>query len=278
MDHRAIGASPRLSMPNAQTIHVKYCTSTSTACESKHEDHRAIGASHRLSTPNAVQLQVQRKSISTAIAWSVHHPGCPRQMRYNYKYSVRVQLQRSRDRCVTPTVHAKCSGYPCQILYECNYGVRVQTRGPSRDRCTPTAVYTKRGTVTSTACELTHASTIGTSPWLSIPQTCTCTSTTCELKHAPAVHAKTLCKWYKKSTYVQAQALMYTTHAAQAAHAMYCTTHAYTYSRRVVQRSGCTGRLPYIYTYTYKIHCSGCPSRTLYHTYTRGKCSAQAPV
>ena len=65
VDHRAIGSSPRLSMANAQTIHAKYCTSTSTACESKHEDHRAIGASPRLSTPNVVQVQVQRASSRT---------------------------------------------------------------------------------------------------------------------------------------------------------------------------------------------------------------------
>ena len=94
---------------------------------------------------------------------------------------------------------------------------------------------------------------------------------------ARAVHAKTLRKWYKHSTYVQAQALMCTTHAAQANHAIYCTTHAYTYSRRVIQRSGCTCRLPYTHTHTYKIHCSNCPSRTPYRTYTQKKCSPQAP-
>ena len=54
-------------------------------------------------------------------------------------------------------------------------------------------------------------------------------------------------------------------------HAIYCTTHAYTYSRRVVQRSGCTCRPPYTHTHThtYKIHCSHCPSRIPYRTYTR---------
>ena len=54
-------------------------------------------------------------------------------------------------------------------------------------------------------------------------------------------------------------------------HTMYCTTHAYTYSRRVVQRSGCTCRPPYTHTHThtYTIHRSHCPSRTPYRTYTR---------
>ena len=67
-----------------------------------------------------------------------------------------------------------------------------------------------------------------------------------------AVHAKTLCKWYKHSTYVQAQSLMYTSHAAQAAHAIYCTAHAYAYSRRMIQRSGYT-----------------CQPRTYTHPHTR---------
>ena len=54
-------------------------------------------------------------------------------------------------------------------------------------------------------------------------------------------------------------------------HVIYCTTHAYTYSRRVVQRSSCTRRPPYTNTHTHiHVHFSYCPSRTPYRTYTRG--------
>ena len=112
-------ASPRT---RARSVHrpvlaidAKYCTGTSTACESKHADHRAISASPRLSMPNAV-----------------HYVSRP--------------------------------GYPCQIPYGYKYSVRVQTRWPSCDRCTTSAVHEKCGMSTSKACEPTHAGTMGASP------------------------------------------------------------------------------------------------------------------
>ena len=70
----------------------------------------------RLSMPNDVQVQVQR---------AIQARGPP------------------RDRCITPAFHAKCLGYPYQILYGYKYSVRVQTREPSRDRCITHVVHAK---------------------------------------------------------------------------------------------------------------------------------------
>ena len=80
VDHRAIGASPRLSMPNAQAIHAQYCTGTSTARESKHVDHHAIDVSRRLSMPNAVRVQYSVRAHARGhdqyIAQAVHAVNC----------------------------------------------------------------------------------------------------------------------------------------------------------------------------------------------------------
>ena len=182
-------------------------------------------------------------------------------MRYGYKYSVRAHA-RGHDRYTAQAVHAI-------KLYVYKYNVRAQTRVPKHKRY--------RCTCTSTSCEPRHVdlSTVGASPRLSMQYTPRAYENRCI---ASAFDARTLCKLYKHSTYVQVQALMYTTYTTQAAHTIYCTTHAYTFSRRVVQHSGCTGRPLYTHTYTCKIHCLDCPSRTPYRMYTRGKYSAQAPV
>ena len=162
-----------------------------------------LRVSLRLSMPNTVQ--VQRASLSTrAIARSVHHPGWPCQMRYTT--------------CIPQDIHAKCCtgtgtvrefkhadhraigvspklampnaihyvrrpGYPCQILYGYKYNVRVQACGPSRHRCIIPDAHAKCGRGTNTACESTHAGTIGASP-SPCHKSCTCTSAACELKHA----------------------------------------------------------------------------------------------
>ena len=92
-----------------------------------------------------VRVQVQRASLSTwTIARSAHHPGCPCQMRYRYKYSVRAH-PRGHDQYIAQAPHA----------------IKLQAREPSRDRCITTG--------TSTACELRHAGTIGTLLRLSMP-------------------------------------------------------------------------------------------------------------
>ena len=167
----------------------------STACELKHVGHRTIGASLRLSMPNAVRVQVQRASPSARVR-SVHRPGCP------CHKTLRVQVRRTcpSTRAEAHSVHR--SGCPCQ----------------------------KNCTCTSTACEPKHVGlrTIGASPTLSMPVHA---AGLLKSVHCQAAHTKTLSKWHKHCTYVQAQVLMYTTHAVQAAHAIYCTSHAYTHSR-----------------------------------------------
>ena len=257
----------------AQAEHAIYCTGTSTACEPKHAGLRTIGELRRLSMPITVRVQVQRTSPSTrAYARSVHRSGCSCRKLYVYKYSMRDQARGPKhNRCIAQAVHAKLRtstvrtigtspklfmpntvriqvqraspstraygrsvhrpGCPWQMLYGYRYSVRAQTRGPTPFRCIAQAVYAIN---------------------------CTCTNSASEPKHAGL----------RKIT----------TYAAQTVHAMYCKAHAYTYARGVVQRPGCTCRPPYIHTCTYEIHCLGCPSRTPYCTYIRGKRSTQAPV
>ena len=95
----------------------------------------------------------------------------------------------------------------------------------------------------------TSTSKISTSPVLA-------TLNTVQVAHAQYIHASNTHVHYARRP---------------GHHAIYCTTHAYTYSRRVVQRSGCTCRPPYTHN-TYKmhcLHCLHCPSRTLYRTCRR---------
>ena len=179
---RTIGASPRLSMSNtvrvqvqraspstqayarsvhgpgcprqtshkysthdrciAQTVHAKHCTSTV----------RMLDASPRESMPNTVRVQVQHASPSTrTYARLVHHPGCPCQILFRYKYSVRAQARGpTHDRCIAQTVHA------------INCTLQVQRASPS------TQAYAE----------------IGAPPRLSVPKHCTSnTSTVRRYKH-----------------------------------------------------------------------------------------------
>ena len=247
----------RLSMLNTVRVQVQRAiSSTWTIARSVH--HPGCPCQMlRLSMPNTVRvaLQVQRASPSTrTIARSVHHPGCPCQMRYGYKYSVRAHA-RGHERYIAQVVHAI-------KLYVYEYNVRAQTRGPEHNRYSCTC--------TSTACEPKHVglSTIGAdqytsrayeidaSPRLSMPKHCASgTSTVRTCKHEQSCILRTPPRLPMSYTVPRTHTR---THASGTTHGLHMPTA--------------------VHTYTYKIHYSGCPSRTPYRTYTRGKCSAQAPV
>ena len=203
---------------------------------------------------------------------------------HGYKYSGQVQARGpSRDRCITQAVHAKCSGYPCPILYGYKYSARVQARRPSRDRCITPAVHAKCGTGTSTACELTHAARSVHCPGCSCHKlyvykynvrdqprgpkrnqfNCTCTSIACGPKHVDLstiglsprlsmpVHATGLRKSVHRlgcpcQNTVQV-VLAHYVRASTSTHVYYAHRPGCPCSRRVVQHLGCTGRPPYIH-------------------------------
>ena len=231
----------------AQAVHAKYCTGTSTACKPKHAGIRTIGASPRaIHAKSFVQAQCVRTTTSTHVHY-VRRPGCP-----------------------------------CHKLYVYKYSVRVQARGLTHNRCIAQAVHAKHCTSTVRKYKHKHSCTLRTPPRLSMsvhaqrarPST---------RAYAKSVH-RPGCPCQNTVQGVEAQCVRTST----STHAYYVRRpgcpchvrymHAYTYSRRVVQRSSCTCRPLHIHTYTYKIHCLGCSSQTPYRTYTRGKCSAQAPA
>ena len=124
---RAQARGPTHDRCIAQAIRAISCTCASTACKPKHAGLSTVGASPMLSMPNIVQAQYAR---------SVHRPGCP-----------------------------------CQILYGYKYSVRAQARGPTHDRYIAQVVHAKHCTGTSIACEPKHKdlSTVGALPRLSMP-------------------------------------------------------------------------------------------------------------
>ena len=160
----------------AQAIHAKYCTGTSTACEFKHAGHRAIGASPRLAMPNAV---------TTCIPQDIHAKCCTGTSTVReFKHADHRAIGVSPRLTMPNAIHyVRRPGYPCQILYGYKFSVRVQACGPSRQRCIIPDAHAKCGKGTNTACEPTHAGTIGASP-SPCHKNCTCTSAACELKHA----------------------------------------------------------------------------------------------
>ena len=155
----------------------------------------------------------------------VTRPGHARPLYKRYKHST----------------HVHCPGWPCRItvqgvqarhtLCDGTTTVRVQTRvsryitraGQAR---TMYREY-KHSTHVQWYKHSTSMSKISTWPVLA-------TSNTVQVVHAQYIRASNTHVYYPRRP---------------SHHAISCTTHAYTYSRRVVQRSGCKCRPPYTHTH-----------------------------
>ena len=114
-------------------------------------------------------------------------------------------------------------------------------------------IHCANGTSTVLTCKHKHSCILRASPRPSTPNAVQVVHARGQDRDiARAVHAKTLCKWYKHSTYVQAQALMYTTCITPAVHAKYGTKSSRTRARYV--------------------HCPGCPCQNTSGTNTVRTC------
>ena len=122
----------------------------------------------QLCTHASVQLQLYTSGTNNHVPWAHTHTDRPRHKRM-YTHA---KLQRYTSTCVNSSTrvhYVRRSGCPYQILYGYKYSVRAQAGRPTHNRYIVQAVQAKHCTNTVRTYKHKHSCTLRTPPRLSIP-------------------------------------------------------------------------------------------------------------